>query len=71
MCQLCERISTGLWLHKCRVRIRRFVNEVRSDRTDVGVTALAVEYPNSTNTGELTLLGSVDTGPNKEGVSAI
>jgi hypothetical protein len=43
---------------------------VRSDRTDVGVTALAVEYPSSTNKGELTL-GSVQTEPIREGVSAI
>ena len=68
MCWLSEHIFTALWLHKCEVRIRRFVNEVRSDRTDVGVTALAVECGNSINTGELTL-GSAYAGPIRKGSS--
>ena len=41
---------------------------MRSDRTDVGVTALAVECGYSIDTGELTL-GSVDTGPIRKGLS--
>ena len=41
---------------------------MRNDRTDVGVTALAVECGNFIDTGELPL-GSVDTGPIRKGLS--
>jgi hypothetical protein len=49
-------------------RIRRFVHEVRSDRTNVGVTAVAVECGNFWNMDE-SILGSVKTEPIRKGWS--